>query len=74
MGVIGYPNVGKSSVINALASRFGGRIIACPIGAEADVTTSIREVKLDNKLKILDSPGIVFPSQASAHTLARPEE
>lgn len=63
VGIIGYPNVGKSSVINALVSRMGGgKVSACPTGAEAGVTTSLREVKLDNKLKLIDSPGIVFPN------------
>ncbi len=64
VGVIGYPNVGKSSVINALTSRLnkGVQSFACPVGSEAGVTTSLREVKIDGKLKILDSPGIVFPS------------
>ena len=65
VGIIGYPNVGKSSVINALTSRLGGSrsaATAAPVGSEAGVTTALREVKLDNKLKLLDSPGIVFPA------------
>lgn len=68
VGVIGYPNVGKSSVINALLSRLGGKGAACPAGAEAGVTTSIRRVKMDSKLVLLDSPGVVFPSVAEGES------
>ncbi|CZR62027.1 related to nuclear GTPase [Phialocephala subalpina] len=74
VGVIGYPNVGKSSVINALTSRLGGAGAACPVGAEAGVTTSLREVKIDSKLKLLDSPGIVFPSAGDGSKASKKEE
>ncbi|KAK4453014.1 P-loop containing nucleoside triphosphate hydrolase protein [Podospora aff. communis PSN243] len=73
VGVIGYPNVGKSSVINALMSRLSGnrsQHAACPAGAEAGVTTAIRAVKIDNRLTLLDSPGIVFPSTGSISNFA----
>lgn len=69
VGVIGYPNVGKSSVINALTGRHG-RAAVCPTGNIAGVTTLLREVKVDGKLTVLDSPGIVFPNEVTLHQLA----
>lgn len=64
VGVIGYPNVGKSSIINALTSQHGSKNSnskPCPVGNQAGITRTLREIKIDNKLKIIDSPGIVFP-------------
>ncbi|XP_042907445.1 guanine nucleotide-binding protein-like 3 homolog [Parasteatoda tepidariorum] len=65
VGVVGFPNVGKSSVINSLK-----RSRSCGVGATAGVTKSVQEVSLDKHIKILDSPGVVFAKDGSATTLA----
>ncbi|MAG75351.1 MAG: hypothetical protein CL811_01215 [Colwelliaceae bacterium] len=59
VGVVGYPNVGKSSVINALAKRAKAKT-----GRMAGVTRGIQWIKAGS-LKILDSPGVV-PVEDSA--------
>lgn len=58
VGVVGLPNVGKSSVINSLK-----RSRACSVGNTPGVTKAMQAVQLDSKIKLLDSPGIVFASQ-----------
>jgi nuclear GTP-binding protein len=55
VGVIGYPNVGKSSLINSLK-----RSRACGVGQTPGFTKSIQEISLDKHVRLLDSPGIVF--------------
>ncbi|XP_041976684.1 guanine nucleotide-binding protein-like 3 homolog [Aricia agestis] len=55
VGVVGLPNVGKSSIINSL-----NRSKACNVGSTPGVTKQMQTVQLDSKIKILDSPGIVF--------------
>ncbi len=55
VGVVGYPNVGKSSLINALAGRK-----AALTSASSGFTKGLQKIKVDNKILILDTPG-VFP-------------
>lgn len=55
VGVVGYPNVGKSSLINSLK-----RSKVCKVGATPGVTTAKQEIHLDKNIKLLDCPGIVF--------------
>lgn len=70
VGVVGYPNVGKSSLINSLK-----RSKVCKVGATPGVTTASQEIHLDKNIKLLDCPGIVFamPSdhQDMAHMFLR---
>ena len=69
VGVLEYPNVGKSSVTGLTAlfphKRGGSSNVACPTDAEAGVTSSVREVEICNKLKILDVPDLVLPIDSS---------
>jgi nuclear GTP-binding protein len=60
VGIIGFPNVGKSSVINSLK-----RERAVNVGARAGVTTTTQEIILDKNVKLIDCPGIIFSSEMS---------
>ncbi len=60
VGVIGYPNTGKSSVINVLTGKN-----SAGIGADAGFTKSIQKVKLTSGIVLLDSPGVISGKEYS---------
>ncbi|XP_030139000.4 guanine nucleotide-binding protein-like 3 [Taeniopygia guttata] len=65
VGVVGFPNVGKSSIINSLRGKR-----ACNVGLTRGVTKSMQIVQLDKQTKMLDSPSIIADPSNSALALA----
>lgn len=55
VGFVGYPNVGKSSVINILLNKKSAK--AAPLAGE---TRCWQQVKLDRGIHLFDCPGIIY--------------
>ena len=56
IGIIGYPNVGKSTLINALAGKGRGRVAT---SKKAGLTRGITRIKITEGIYLIDSPGII---------------
>ena len=54
--VLGIPNVGKSSFINRLAKKASAKV-----GNKPGVTTQKQWINVNNKIQLLDTPGILWP-------------
>lgn len=61
IGVIGFPNTGKSSIINWMIGKKSTRT-----GSEAGVTKGIQKLKLTEELQLLDSPGLISRKEYSS--------
>ncbi|RDB21805.1 Guanine nucleotide-binding protein-like 3 [Hypsizygus marmoreus] len=58
VGVVGYPNVGKSSLINSL--KRSKTVKVCAVAAQPGHTKDLQSVSLERGMRIIDSPGVVF--------------
>lgn len=54
--VLGVPNVGKSTLINRLVGKK-----ATSVGNKPGVTKNLEWIRLNDKIELLDTPGILWP-------------
>lgn len=62
VGLVGYPNVGKSSTINAL---IGAKKVS--VSSTPGKTKHFQTIKLSDELMLCDCPGLVFPNFAQTN-------
>lgn len=54
VGVIGYPNTGKSSLINLLIGKASAKT-----GSDAGFTKGVQKLRLTENIFLMDSPGVI---------------
>lgn len=54
--IVGIPNVGKSTLINALNNKR-----SCKVGDKPGVTKNNQWIKVNDKMLLLDTPGVLWP-------------
>jgi ribosome biogenesis GTPase A len=54
VGILGYPNVGKSSLINAMCGRS-----SAGVSSVSGFTKGVQKIRSDNTILFLDTPGVV---------------
>lgn len=62
VGIIGYPNTGKSSLINFLIGKSSAKT-----GYEAGFTKGLQKLRLSAKVLLMDTPGVI-PRDKYSHT------
>ncbi|HLC77593.1 MAG TPA: GTPase [Candidatus Nanoarchaeia archaeon] len=60
VGVLGYPNTGKSSLINSLIGKK-----SAPSSSQAGYTKALQKLKLMDGIVLLDSPGVIPKNEYS---------
>ena len=61
VGVLGYPNTGKSSLINLLIGK-----ASAGVGSDAGFTRGIQKLRLSDEILLLDSPGVIPEKEYSS--------
>jgi len=61
VGIIGYPNTGKSSLINLLIGKS-----SAGVGSDAGFTKAIQKLRLTHGIILLDTPGVIPKKEYSS--------